>query len=47
MFPYWPLITEEWQAALLFAVGIAVVALITRLARRRAARARRETDERK
>ncbi len=46
MFPARPLITEFWQAALLLAVGIGVVALITRYARRRAERDRRNADER-
>ena len=35
-----PIVTEEWQALLLFAVGIAVVALIHSHVRRRAARDR-------
>ena len=46
MFPARPLITELWQAVVLLVVGIVVVALITRYARRRAERDRRNADER-
>jgi hypothetical protein len=40
--PYQPLITEGWQFLLLFAVGVVVVAFISGLARRRAARDTRD-----
>ena len=41
-----PIVTQEWQAAILFAVGIVVVALIHRYVKKRVARERpRDCDD--
>ena len=40
-----PIITQEWQAAILIAVGIAVVFLIHRYVQRKIARDRRRASD--
>ncbi|MER2604949.1 MAG: hypothetical protein ABTQ29_03885 [Siculibacillus sp.] len=40
-----PIVTEEWQFALVLVVGVAIVALIHRIVRRRVARDRRDRND--